>query len=804
MEIRIALRTLLRSRWHAVATIGTIALTISLSSTVFAVVDGVLFKPLPYPESDQLYFVRGLDGKKETGRLSTIDLKYLAEGDPRFGICPIGTSSLAANPDQPERSLSAGQVGANFFEVLGMRPLMGGFMPEHFLASPPDVPTPAILTYRAWKQWLPNEPRPVGRTLNLPGARLAVVGVLPEDFVSMFGGISEIVAIVPFVPLASSAADRWSRNISSALIRLPQNVDRGGAQARLDAVMASRSGDYPVKPGANARSPFVGVRMTSVAEDLVPTARQRNFAVAFFGAMLLVVLGAINVTALTVARAGDRARELAVRAALGAPRAALVRLWLVESTLVAVIGGAVGLALSQPLVQVAAAMIPWHIQLPKPVELDWRVAMFGLVAAILPLLLTAIVPALTASRRPVATSLAAGSRIASARRSLGRGTLLLAESAIGMTLVLVGTLILGGYLLLRSEDVGFDPERLAIVEIARVRGETAAQWDPRESAAFDRVRQVPGVRDVAMIGVPFLGRLQQIYHSTFAVPGGPKPETFEFGNRVAEIPVSGAFFEIAGLRLIAGRFPSRREIDEGQPLAVLNEKAARAYFQEAPPIGRVLDDGKQVVTVIGIVELAQFTSQWRQDFPQIYFPIRLKGQPPRRILLVQTDGRPERVAADIRATLKRDFPGALIARAESLDETLIRGEPGARFDAALFGLAGGAALLLVIVGVAGLVATNVTSRVREMGIRTALGARPAQLIRLVVATQLRPVAIGLAIGLVASWWTSKLVQAYRYDSHDLRVWIAATAIIFCAAIVAAWIPARRASRVDPTVALRAE
>lgn len=154
--------------------------------------------------------------------------------------------------------------------------------------------------------------------------------------------------------------------------------------------------------------------------------------------------------------------------------------------------------------------------------------------------------------------------------------------------------------------------------------------------------------------------------------------------------------------------------------------------------------------------------------------------------------------------LKRDLPGVLVARAESLDQTLVRGEPVVRFKAALFGLAGGAALLLVVVGVSGLVATNIATRAREMGIRTALGARPAQLIRLVIATQLRPVVIGVAIGLLASWWTSKLVQAYRYDSHDLRVWVAATVVILSAAIAAAWLPARRASRVDPTVALRAE
>ena len=801
MAVRIALRTLLRSRWHAVATVGTIALTISLSSTVFAVVDGVLFKPLPYPDSDRLYFVKGLDGKNRTGFLSAIDLKYLAEADTRLGVSPIQTRSFAANPDLPERSVSTGQVGAEFFDVLGMRPMMGGFLPEHFRAQPPGSPRPAILTYQAWKRWMPDEPSPGGRTLDFPGARLAVLGVLPEDFVSIFGGISEVVAVVPLVMTSAASSDRWSRDIPSVLVRVPPDVDPADAEARFNAVMSSRAGEYPVK--ADAGNPFIGVRMTRVTDELAVNQR-RSFTVAFLGAILLVVLGAIHVPALMVARAGDRAREFGVRSALGAPRAALVRLWLLESFLVAMIGGAVGFALAQPIVRTAAAMIPWHIQLPTPVEVDRRVAVFAALAAIVPLLLTAILPAITASRRAVVTSLAAGTRIVSSRRSWGRGTLLLAESAIGMTLVLVGSLILAGYLLLRSEDVGFDPEHLAVVELARVRGEPRATWDAQEQSAFDRVRQVPGVRDVAIIGVPFLGRLQQIFHTTFALPGQDVPASRGVANEVAELPVSGAFFEIAGLRLIAGRFPTRQEIDGAQPVAVLNEQAARIYFQNEPPIGRVLHDGKHVVTVVGMVELAQFTSQWRQEFAQIYLPIRLKPQPQRRILLVQTVGRPDRVAAEIGAVIKRDLPGALIARAESLDQTLVRGEPVARFDAALFGLAGAAALLLVLVGVSGLVATNVGSRVREMGIRTALGAKPAQLIRLVIATQLRPVVIGLAIGLVASWWTSKLVRAYRYDSHDMRVWAAATAILLCAAIIAAWLPARRASRVDPTIALRAE
>jgi predicted permease len=521
--------------------------------------------------------------------------------------------------------------------------------------------------------------------------------------------------------------------------------------------------------------------------------------------MLLVLLGAINVTALTVARAADRAREFGLRAALGASRAALVRLWLVEATTVALVGGVIGVLLAQPLVRVTASLIPWYVQLPKPLEVDWRVAVFAMLAAVLPLALTAIGPAVTASRRAVAANLTVGHRGTSARRPWSRDTLLVAESAIGTTLVLVGSLILAGYMLLRSEDVGFDPERLAIVELARARGETPDVWNPREMRAFDRIRQVPSVRDVAMVGVPFLGRLQQITPTTFAPPDrvGNDSSASRTADGVYELPISGAFFEIAGLRLLEGRYPTRQEIDEGQAVAALNQKAARVYFGDRPPVSKTLYDGKRTVTVVGIVEHALFTSQWRQDFAQIYFPIRFKERP-RRLFLVQTEGRPDRVATAVGAALKRDVPGALLVRAESMDEALALGEPTARFNATLFGVAGGAALLLVVVGVGGLVATNVSSRVRELGIRTALGAKPAQLIRLVVGAQIRRVVLGLALGLVCSWWTTKLVRAYRYDAHDARVWAVATLIILAAAIIAAWLPARRASRVNAVVALRAE
>jgi hypothetical protein len=328
--------------------------------------------------------------------------------------------------------------------------------------------------------------------------------------------------------------------------------------------------------------------------------------------------------------------------------------------------------------------------------------------------------------------------------------------------------------------------------------------DAREALAFDRIRQVPGVHDVAIIGVQFHGRLQQISSTQFRAPGPAATQTGSMSSSVYELPVSGRFFEIAGLRLIAGRYPSRTELDEGRPVAVVNDLAARAFFGGEPPLGRELFDGKQTVTIVGVVEHALFASQWRYEFAQLYYSIRLKTQPTHRIFLVQTVGNPDPVAGAIGVALKRDLPGAIVARSESMNDALVQGEPVMRFQATLYGAAGGAALLIVSIGIGGLVATMVASRIREIGIRAALGARPAQLVRLVVATQLRPVLIGLAIGLVASWWTSKLVRAYRYDSHDVRVWVAAAAIILCAAMVAAWIPARRASRVDPTIALRAE
>ena len=798
MALRIALRTLLRSRWHAVATVGTIALTISLSSTVFAVVDGVLFRPLPFPNGDRLFFVDGVDAKGRSGRLSAIDVRYLTDADSRLAVCPIGGTTLAQNPDRPFVSVSAGAVGPNFFDVLGIQPLMGGFVPEHFAALVPGAPRPAILTYQAWRRWLSDRPNPIGAVLELPGARLAVVGVLPKSFISIFGGISEVIALVPLVTSPAAAADRWTRGITSALVRVPPEVSVAQVSGQLDAVFAGHQGDYPI--GKDSSVPHVKTRMRAVSQAIGDVERS-TFRIAFLGTMLLVVMGALNVTALTVARSGDRIREFGLRAALGASRSAIVSLWLTEAAVVAVLGAAAGLALAPLLVQTAIALVPWSRQIPGVISLDWRVAGFACFAAVVPLLLTAAIPAIRVSRHATAGTLRQDSRVLTGSRSWSRGVLLVAESAIGMTLVIVSSLMWGGYLLLRSEHVGFDVDKLAIVELARVRGETSDVWTPREALAFERIRQVPGVSDVATIGAPFLARLQQIRSTDFARAGSTDRSS---SSRVYELPVSGAFFEVAGLELVAGRFPTRAEIDRGEPLAVINAPASGWLFGNDPPIGQVLDDGKQTLTVVGVVELAQFTSQIRQQFGQIYVPINIKAAPDRRTLLVRTDASPQRVAEEIGKALRRDIPGVLVVRSESMNTALQEGEPVMRFDALLFGVAGAAALVLVSVGVAGLVATNVARRVRELGIRTTLGAKPVQLIRMVVSTQLRPVMVGLAIGLLASWWTSKLVRAYRYDSHDPRVWSAAVLIVLAAAVVAAWIPARRASRVDPTVALRAE
>ena len=796
MILRLASRRLYRSPWYSTAVLGVIALTVALSATVFAVVDGVLFKPLPFPQPHRLYLVSGIDRAGDSGPLSIQDVRYLAEAKPGVTVTPVASSLLALRPDRPDLNLYAGEIGAEFFDVVGVRPLFGGFLPEHFTGPPTaGVPRPAIIAYRWWDQWFGRDPQVVGRVMDLPGGRILVVGVLPRDFVFPRSSPNDVSVLVPMFVPAAAAADRWTRSVSVAVVRLDQGLSVTDAKASLDAALATRTDEYS-PTGGSVTERYLSTKMTPATAALT-TLQRPVFSVAFGITMVLLVLGALNVTAIMFSQARGRRQEFGLYAALGASRLDLARLWLSEAGLVALIGGLVGVAAAHVFLPAAVALLPPMIPLLKPPVIDFRVVMFALGAATIPVLLTSVLPVITLARRTSA-ELSAAATGRHSGRSGAHSALLAVETALGCVAVVAGSLVVAGFLLLRSEDPGFDTTRLGIIEPARITGEAPEARQLREASALGRLREVPGVRDVATVGVPLFERL--LFPSRFQPTSSGR--TF---RSVHEIPVAGPFFQIAGLTLREGRFPTAEELDRGDPIAVVSDRVARAYWPDVLAPGQVLKGGALTVTVIGVVESAQIGSQWRQDFGQVYFSAKI-ATPRRTVFLVHTDGNPQATVTAAANALRQDIPGLLVRRAESLDRALLNSEPVQRFAAWVFSVAATLAILLVAAGIFGLIAIDVVHREREIGIRTALGSSASQVMTLMIRTQLWPVLVGVGGGLLASWWTARLVQGYlyRFDAHDPRVWTTAVAVLLVVAVLAAWLPARRATRVDPLIALKAE
>jgi len=789
VPIRVACRTLVRSKWYASTAIGTITLTIALSATVFAIVDGVLFKPLPYPESDRVFQVFGLsDAASPPAVLSSSDLRNLSDADARIRVTAFGNGVSLTHPDRPDATIWSARIAPNFFDVLGQRPLVGGFTQEDFAAvAVPGSPRPAIVTHAFWRQRLASDPAAVGRTIDLLGQRFLIAGILPQDFLfpEYYGRRRPDI----LVPLNRSAGNL------TAIVRLGDGISRDDAKGRLDAALTARAGDHP--PDSLPRpGPFVGVQMRPLSSALGADERP-FFSAAFAGAALLILLGAINIAGLSSARVRDRQRELAIRTALGAGCRHLVTVLLGESFVIAISGAAIGILLASPLLVTALSILPETLLLMKTPEIDWRVTTFAVFAAVLPVVVFALAPAFAVMREAPAYRLAGGTTATPRSRGWGRGVILATESALGILLLVGGSLMLASFAAVRAQDVGLDPENMAIVDVRMMQRMTPEDNRARQQRVFDRLRQMPGVLDVAAVDASVFDQL--FMGSQFKAPAVVE------GFQAGDYAVSGSFFKIAGLRLLAGRFPTPEEIDANRPLALVSEETAQKYWPNERAVGQVLEsaDSARIVTVVGVVEEARLVSQDNPRGGQIYIPRGL-SQTLSTVYFLKTAADPNVVVRDLALVLRRDVPDVLVRRAESLDQAIAKSVRLYRFRTALFALSAGAGLLLLSVGVWGLVASSVARRAREIGIRGALGAEQRQLVTMIMLEYLRPVIAGVSTGLLASWWTTRLVTHFLYeiDPHEPFVWMGSVAALLVVASLAAWLPARRASAVNPIVVLR--
>jgi predicted permease len=784
MPVRLALRMLRRSPWFAATSIGNVTVAIALAATVFAVVDGVLFKPLPYDQPDRLMLLfravndptRLAQLQRGTGRggqsFSAADLQAWRANDAgvsvtafvaNFGVGPVVGEAIAAD------TTWAARVDRRFFDVLGVRPLLGGFREDHYL-RPFEYGKlsahPAIISYRLWQRLGGVRSGVPGRLLAVGDGTLDVVGVLPPDFV--FPMAFARTAPDVLLPLRVEAEKGLM-----GVARLPPGVSVEQARARLrDAV---------VEP---------------IAESL--GARERPvFQTTLLAVGGVVLLAAVNVAVLLGARRRDRAGELAIRTALGASVSQLLQLMLAEAAVIAVAGAALGVIAAAPLLEFVTTLLPNGYLLMKPPVIDMRVMAFAALCAMSTVLGLAAWPVVKAAKDdPCATVKQTGGRRV---RTLARRASLAAQSAIGMLVVLAGTLLLAGFAMIWTEDPGIQRTQTALVDVS-VRAVTDAG---RQKVLLDEAVQiaahVPGVVEASAVGGAFLRNA--ITGSDFVAPAGARDVI------VMDVPVVPRFFDTAGIRLVAGRFPTDQEIERAHPVAIVSQDVARAFWPGREALGQVLTSPRGAVSIIGIAADVRVVGlEERQPTAEIYVPMGFADRQRDRVLFLKTSDDPGSVARRVAAAIRQAAPQVAITRAESVDAALAGTVRPRLLHGVLFGTFAGATLVLLGVGMFGAIAMSTAARSREIGVRMALGATPRRVYRMVIGENMKPVALGLAAGAVASWWTTTLLASLMYGigPHEPALWALASAFVLGTALVATWVPARRASRTDPYVALKVE
>jgi len=816
-DLRYAWRKLLDSPGFTLVAVLTLAVGIGANTAIFTVVDGVLLEPLPYERPQELVFVwnRMVHTGMPKAPLSAPDFADLVHEARSF-------TALAASDNVSDRTLAGdgapeqiqvASVTADYFDVLGVDPFLGRrfeaadgapFPPDLFQQPNPEIPPTAVmLSYDFWRRRYAGDPAVLGRALRINGAPFTVVGVLGPDFSLLMppdaGMPPHVDAWIPFrFDLAQAARDnQWLRVIG----RLAPGVTRAQAQAEMDALAERFREQF-----AFHRNMGMEMDLRGMQADVV--AHVRPVLWALLGAVGFVLLIACaNVANLMLARATLRGREMAVRSALGASRWRLLRQVLIEGALLALLGGAAGVGLAYVGLQILTALHPADLPRLDALALDARVLVFTLVATATAALVSALAPAFDLSGAHPQQALQERGGDGGAARLRLRGALVVAEVALSLVLLVGAALMLRSFLYLAAAQPGFEPRGVLTYKLnlnGPEYGDPAAR-----TGFFQRMREgvgaLPGVEAVgAVYPLPLSGRL-------WTGPWGrPGDSAEDWSKNEANFRVTTpGFFEAMGARLLAGRTFEVADDEEQRPVVVIDDRLAARAFPGRPAVGEHLGmdllGNPLDVEVVGVVAHMRHDSLAADGRETIYFPQHLFPWMPMYVA-VRTAGEPAGLLAPVRRQVRALDPGVPVYGERTMAGYVDEALAPTRFAMLLLGLFAAVAVLLAAVGLFGVIAYSVRQRRREIGIRLALGAPAASILRLVLVRGVGLIALGVVLGLAAAAMLTRVLrsQLYGVSATDPWTFAAIAALLAVLALLASWLPARRAMEVDPVQSLRAE
>jgi predicted permease len=799
-DLRYALRSLGKTPGFCLIAIATLALCIGANSAIFSVVNAILLKPYPWPSSDRLVYVYNtypLMGLQNAG-VSIPD--YL---DRKAGVSGIADATIynsasfnLASDGEPERIIGL-NASPSLFSTLQTPAALGRVF--HESEAEPGNERVIVLSHTLWKNRFGADPAIVGTTLRLNTQVYTVIGVMPEGF---YFPTPRVQAWVPFAFTPALKSDNERGNEYSTMIaRLKPGATLEGVQRDLDAIQA-RNAERLTDSAEFWKTAGFGGRATGFLEQNVSNLRGMLWLVQA-GVAAALLIGCANVASLLLARAMARERELAIRAALGAGRARLMRLLLTESLLLFLAGGALGLVVAWWSVDALGSLGLSTLPRGFDVKLDPSVFGFTLLCSLLTGLAFGALPAWSASRGDAAAALKeAGTRGSAGRRTTFlRAALVTGEIALAVMLLSTAGLLVRSFQRLQQENPGFSPGGVITAQLAL----PAAKYDqPAKRIAFAdatlaRLRSLPGVTAAGLTNVlPFSGNNSQGSYSLPDVtlpPGAPLPHG-------QQRQVDPGYFQALGLSLVRGRLFTDSDTATTQKVVIIDKVLADKYWPNQDPVGKRLD----AAIIIGVVAPIKFQSLEEEVKKETYYFPFAQQTVNNLILVVKTSGDPTVLTASVRAAVRASDPEQPVYDVKTMQQRMDEVAQTRKAPMVLLSLFSGVALLLAVLGVYGVLAFSVAQRTAEFGVRIALGAQSADIAALVLHQGARLVLLGIVAGLAAYLALSSLVGKLLYGiaATDPLTLAIAPVLLALTAFVACFLPARRATKVNPMVALRSE
>jgi putative ABC transport system permease protein len=805
-DMRYGFRTLRKRPGFTVVAVIALALGIGANTAIFSVVNELLLSPLPYANAEQLVMVWEHNRPRDVHQnvVSTANFLDWREQSQSFAdMAAFYDARFNLTGSGEPFEIPAQVATENIFSLLGVEPILGRNFTREDVA--PDAPSVVILGYGLWQSRFGADPSIVGKTITLNGSSATVVGVLPAGFQWFIkkGSLTDKPAELwtPFI-FTEQHRVRRGRFISS-VARLKPGVSPAQAQAEMTTIGARLEQQYP------ALNTGWGVEVVPLREQFVGDVRPALWIL--LGAVGFVLLIACaNVANLLLARAAARHREIAVRTALGASRLRIIRQLLTESVLLSVLGGALGLMLAWWGIGALAALSPSDLINLENVSLNLSVLSFTLLVSLLTGIIFGLVPAFEATKLNLTESLKEGDKGASgnARTRRLRNAFVIAEMALALVLLTSAGLLIRSFMRLQTVNPGFEADRLLTMRVV-LPGRKYREEYQRVGffkQAVERINRLPGVESAGAVSfLPFAG----IGAATgFTVEGRPEPEAGQRPTTDVRVTDAG-YFRAMNIPLISGRVFTEQEATEKRNVAVINDAMARKHFAGEDPLGKRvtvrMGENPAPTMIVGVVGDVKHRSLDQEVKPMVYWPHPELAYTTMTIV-VRTQGEPLGLAAAAQREIQAIDAEQPVSDIRTMEQLLAASVARARFNTLLLGIFAALALVLAAVGIYGVMAYSVTQRTREIGIRIALGARGADVLKMIIGQGMTLALIGVCLGLVASFALTRLMSSLLFgvSATDPLTFTGVSLLLAAVALLACYIPARRATKVDPMVALRYE